>query len=76
MSRCPYYKVEKEIQHNPVLGFGRDPLPPLIDLIAWCNHPKHSPVAKSDATDNIGGEELMCEGDLNRCPIKDKFRDI
>jgi hypothetical protein len=76
MSQCQYYKVEKETLRSSVLGFGRDPLPPKINLIPWCNHPKHSPVSKSDAAELVGGGNLTCEGDLDRCPIKDKFRDI
>ena len=47
------------------------------EMLAWCRHPKHSPMTEEMAENATGDEAgLTCNGNLRRCPITDKFHDL
>lgn len=65
--KCRYFKCKEVIYESRSITGNRNPVKPHTEYQCWCEHPK-SPRPK----DGIG-PGVQCEGDLNKCPIKDKL---
>lgn len=71
MLTCPFFETgTRTFRRNPIRP-DRQPLPAQSVTYAWCEHPKHSPIDKEDATDRFinGAFVLKCEGDPERCQL-------
>ena len=77
MTECKYYgKLSKPLRDDRI-SKSRSGAPRGVATFCWCEHPKHSPVDKFEATKTLGaGHRLKCEGQLEKCDISDKFDDI
>lgn len=70
MAQCPYYWLEQKGSQGP--------LPSQSSVVAYCDHPKHSPRPRQTPGTIPTGEPLTCGGDYaEKCPLsEEEFFDV
>ena len=72
--KCQFYEEQPNTTRRNFIGGDIQPFE--TTLIPYCEHPKHSPVDIKEACLLGDARLLKCEGDLDKCPIADKWDDL
>lgn len=75
MGKCEFFNEKVKLIEDKRLSTRRNPGPPTRLIWAWCTH-KHSPVDEEMAMTLGHGQDLKCQGDIQKCPLSPAdFRD-